>query len=50
MNFGKYERNETVFIDLLSSKAFCIFDIGANIGCHSIRFAKRNPQCFIHVV
>ena len=48
MNFGKYEQNETVVIDLLSSEARCIFDIGANIGYHSIRFAKLNPRCFIH--
>ena len=48
INFGKYEPNETHVIDLLSSEAKHIIDIGANIGYHSIRFAKRYPKSVIH--
>lgn len=41
MNFGSYEPEESRVMDALSEDSRCILDIGANIGWHSIRFAKR---------
>ncbi|MEH6607780.1 MAG: FkbM family methyltransferase [Halioglobus sp.] len=41
MNFDRYEPDETRVMDLLSSSAKSILDVGANIGWYSIRFAKR---------
>ena len=48
INFDIYEKNETYVIDLLSSESKHIIDIGANIGYHAIRFAKKNPYANIH--
>jgi FkbM family methyltransferase len=48
MNFGCYEPDETRVIDILSSGTRQILDIGANIGWHSIRFAKRHPEATVH--
>jgi FkbM family methyltransferase len=48
MNFDHYESEETKVIDLLSCGAKQILDIGANIGWHTIRFAKHNPNANIH--
>ena len=48
MNFGKYEPNETIVMNLISSDAKHIFDIGANIGYYSIYFAKRYPNSIVH--
>ena len=48
MNFGSYEPGEAQVIDLLSSSAKQILDIGANIGWYAVRFAKRNPNSKIY--
>jgi FkbM family methyltransferase len=48
MNFGRYEPDDTQVIDLLSSDARNILDVGANIGWYSIRFAKRQPKAYVH--
>lgn len=48
MNFDVYERNETAVMDILCDGAGAIFDIGANIGWFSVRFAKRTPQAAIY--
>lgn len=48
MNFGNYEPEETKVMDLLSSGARQILDIGANIGWHTIRFAKLERQACVH--
>lgn len=47
MNFNQYEPAETQVMDLLATQAQYILDIGANIGFHAIRFAKRFPQAHI---
>ena len=44
MNFGHYEPEETLVMDLLAVNARNILDVGANIGLYSIRFAKRFPE------
>lgn len=44
MNFGQYEPEETLVMDLLAVNARNILDVGANIGFYSIRFAKRFPE------
>ncbi len=41
MNFNKYEPNEARVMDLFTLGTKQIIDIGANIGYHSIRFAKK---------
>lgn len=43
MNFDAYEPAETRVMDLVAAEARSILDIGANIGWHAIRLAKRNP-------
>lgn len=48
MNFGRYEPEETKVMDLLSTGARQILDVGANIGWYSVRFAKREPQAHVH--
>lgn len=48
MNFAQYEPEETKVMDVLSSGAQQILDIGANIGWYSVRFAKRNPLTKVH--
>lgn len=48
MNFGQYEPAETRFMDLLATGAGTILDIGANIGWHTVRMAKRHPQAHVH--
>ena len=48
MNFDKYEANESCLIDILSSEAKQIIDIGANIGYYTIKFAKKYPKSIIH--
>lgn len=48
MNFGRYEPEETAVMDLLSSEAKCILDVGANLGWYSIRFAKRLPESKVY--
>jgi FkbM family methyltransferase len=48
MNFGRYEPDVTYIMDLLTPNAKQILDIGANIGYHSIRFAKCSSECIIH--
>ncbi len=47
-NFDHYEPHETRVMDLLSKGCTNIVDIGANIGFHAIRFAKRQPQARVH--
>jgi len=41
MNFDQYEPMETRVMDLLTTTACTILDVGANIGLYSIRFARR---------
>lgn len=48
MNFGRYESEETRIMDLLTSRASTILDVGANIGWYSIRFAKQHPNAHIY--
>lgn len=48
MNFGRYEPQETQVMDLLSSGARTILDVGANIGWYAVRFAKRLPEARVH--
>lgn len=48
MNFGRYEPEETRVMDLLSSGARNILDVGANIGWYSVRFAKLNSGAQVH--
>lgn len=48
MNFGRYEPEETLVMDLLSAGAKNILDVGANIGWYTVRFAKRQPEARIH--
>lgn len=44
MNFNHYEPAETMVMDLLAANARTILDVGANIGMHTIHFAKRFAQ------
>lgn len=44
LNFDRYEPSETRVMDLLSAGAGTVLDIGANIGWHTIRFARRLPS------
>jgi len=37
---GYFERDTTITINNLCRKAMTVLDIGANIGCHTFRFAK----------
>ena len=48
MNFDSYEPNETRVMDLLAYDSNQILDIGANIGYHSIRFAKKFKQSVVY--
>lgn len=48
MNFNHYELAETRVMDLLAANARSILDVGANIGLHSIRFAKRFPAASVY--
>jgi FkbM family methyltransferase len=47
MNFGSYEKSETIVMDALLEGLEYIIDIGANIGWHTIRFAKRDSSAKI---
>lgn len=42
MNFDRYEPDETKVMDILSADARTVLDVGANIGLHAVRFARRN--------
>ena len=44
LNFGSYEPVESFAMNILASNASVILDIGANIGYHSVRLAKRESQ------
>lgn len=44
MNFDQYEPHETRVMDLCTENVLNILDIGANIGWHACRFAKRLPD------
>ncbi len=48
MNFGRYEPEETRVMDLLTDGARQILDVGANIGCYAVRFARRSPHVSVH--
>ncbi len=48
MNFNQYEPAETRAMDLLAANARSILDVGANIGLHAIRFAKRLAQARVY--
>ena len=48
MNFGRYEPEETRVMDLLSADACHFVDVGANIGWHALRLAKRNTKARVH--
>ena len=48
MNFDRYEPEETRVMDALSEGAAQILDVGANIGWHAARFAKRQPSSRVH--
>lgn len=48
MNFDHYEPEETRVMDLLSSGAMQVLDVGANIGWYATRFAKREPKRQVH--
>jgi FkbM family methyltransferase len=50
MNFDRYEPDETRVMDLLTEGAAQILDIGANIGWHAVRFAKREPSSWVHAL
>ena len=47
LNFDCYEPSETRVMDLLSAGARTVLDVGANIGWHTIRFARRLPSAKI---
>ncbi len=44
MNFDHYEIHETRVMDCVAQDCRNLVDIGANIGMHTVRFAKRAPQ------
>jgi FkbM family methyltransferase len=44
MNFDHYEPHETRVMDILAQGCRNIVDVGANIGFHTIRLAKRAPH------
>jgi FkbM family methyltransferase len=48
--WGKFEEKEIqIFNNMLQSKSKpVILDIGANIGCHCIRWAKSNPTALLY--
>ncbi len=48
LNFRAYEPSESMVMNILSSGAQCILDVGANIGYHALRLARREPQAIIH--
>ncbi len=48
MNFDQYEPAETRVMDLLAGDARVVLDIGANIGWHALRLARRLPQAVVH--
>lgn len=43
MNFGAYERAETLLLNVLAARSKTLLDIGANIGVYTIRLALRFP-------
>ena len=47
-NFDRYEPHETRIMDVLAQNCTRIVDVGANIGFHAIRFAKRLPRAHVH--
>jgi FkbM family methyltransferase len=38
--YGYFESDVTAFINRFTQKGMTVFDIGANIGCHALRFGK----------
>jgi FkbM family methyltransferase len=44
LNFDRYEPSETSVLDILGARSHRILDIGANIGWHALRLAKRRPD------
>lgn len=45
LNFGDYERDELAMVMRLTADHQTILDVGANIGWHSLNFAKLYPAC-----
>lgn len=48
LNFGAYEPQDSAMMLRLAGPAGTIFDIGANIGWHSLAFARACPRAAIH--
>lgn len=48
LNFGRYEAFETHVMDVLTEDALQILDVGASLGWHALRWAKRLPQARVH--
>ncbi|WP_026881241.1 FkbM family methyltransferase [Clostridium akagii] len=48
LNFGDYEEDILYMINNLLKDNFTIFDIGANIGYHSIKYSIHNRKCKIN--
>jgi FkbM family methyltransferase len=48
LNFGAYEPYESMVLNELASGAKCILDVGANIGYHALRLARREPHAIVH--
>lgn len=44
LNFGNYERNESILMYELIEPNHVIFDIGANLGWYSLNFSKLAPN------
>lgn len=48
LNFNDYEEEELGFIEKFIEGNMTIFDIGANIGYHSINISKFNSECEVY--
>ena len=48
LNFGAYEKADSDLMFRLLEDHMSIFDIGANIGCYSLNFAKAFPNSTIY--
>ena len=48
LNFGAYEPQDSAMMLRLAGPAVTIFDIGANIGWHTLAFARACPGAAIH--
>ena len=48
--FGNFENELILMIEKLSNKEFDIIDIGANIGVHTLQFAKNYEKAKIYSI